>query len=44
MKDRNADSMESMLRSDRANITIKEKYNSAKKYFSHSRKNGKLFF
>lgn len=40
MRNGNAESMESMLRSDRANITLEEKFKSAKKYFGHLRKNG----
>lgn len=37
----NAESLESMLRSDRANITIEEKNKSTKKHFGNFRNNGK---
>jgi len=44
LKDRNAESIESMLRRDRTKIAIEEKFKSAKKYLSGIRKNGKILF
>lgn len=42
MKDRNAESIDSMLRNDRANLILEEKFKSAKKLFTHIKRNGNL--
>ena len=40
---KNSESIESMLRSDRAKMTIDEKLKLEKKFFGHLTKNGILF-
>jgi len=41
---RNIESIESMMRKDRGNILIEQKFKSAKKQFRESYRNGKILF